>query len=414
VRALALPLPGEFVHLRIRIPAGAVHDPDGREGLALLTARMLTAGSDGRRPLAEMLGDREVRLTQTALQDDSPLANREFIEIGATLYPHALGETLQAIAGAITAPGFAGDALARARRDLASGAEGLQHDSQWRAARAVFEALYPPTHVYGRPPEGSARSRETITIDDVRAFHRGYYRPDTAVIAVAGAIEPEAAFGQMQEAFAAWRAAPVAATSRPARPANRSGPSASRRIDIPMDQPQASIAVGLPAVSRDSADFAALSALNYLLGETGYAGRLGEALVDTGIAYAVYASVLADRGAGPVLVTTDAVRSSEAADLIVKTLEGFARKGVTESELREAQGFLLGRLLFRFESPQAATEALVEAGYFASSGEPRGSAPADPLREFARAVLDLTVADLNRAATRYYDPGRAVVVVAGR
>ena len=414
LRALALPLPGEFVHLRIRIPAGAVHDPVGREGLSLLTARMLTAGSEGRRPLAETLGDREVRLTQTALQDDSPLANREFIELAATLYPGALGETLQAIAGAISSPMLDGETLTRAQRALAGRAGGRQDDSHWRATRAVFEALYPPTHLYGRPPEGSEQSRGVITIDEVRAFHRRHYGPNTVVIAVAGAIDPEAALAEVQGAFGGWRAPPVAPPQRRDEQPDRREPAGTRRLHIALDQTQASIAVGLPGVSRDSADFAALSALNYLLGETGYAGRLGEALVDTGIAYAVYASVLADLGAGPILVTTDAVRSREAADLIVATLEGFARKGVTESELREAQGFLLGRLLFRFESPQAATEALAEAGYFGGGAEPRDSATADPLHEFARAVLDLSVADLNRAATRYYDPARAVVVVAGR
>jgi zinc protease len=163
--------------------------------------------------------------------------------------------------------------------------------------------------------------------------------------------------------------------------------------------------VGLPGISHDSPDLPALAALNYLLGETGYAGRLGETLVDTGIAYAVYASVLADRQPGPIFITTDAVRSTEAVDRILDTLGGFAKDGVSDAELTEAKGYLLGRLLFRFESPQAAARTLCELGTF---GAP------DALQTFARQVLALRTAEVDVVARRYYDPARAVVVVAGR
>ncbi len=174
---------------------------------------------------------------------------------------------------------------------------------------------------------------------------------------------------------------------------------------MPLEKEQASIAVGLPGVARRDEDFAPLAVLNYLLGETGYAGRLGERLVDTGLAYAVYSSMLADLAAGPILITTDAVRAHEAVDGIVATLDEFAKAGVTEAELREAQGFLLGRILFRFESAQSATAALADLGYFGDGTSPQA---------FAQRVLGLTRAEVSAAARRYYDSSRAVIVVAGR
>jgi zinc protease len=310
--------------------------------------------------------------------------------------------------------------LARAKRAIAATTEGRQDDSRWRANRAVFEALYEKDHPYGRPPEGSRESLAAISREDLAAFHRAHYRPENTVIAIAGAIDPAAAIGEVERAFGTWRGSPSArqhvpaAGRRPPQSAPVTGSGPKPYVHIPLAKAQASLAVGLPGVARDSDDFVALSALNYLLGETGYAGRLGDVLVDTGIAYAVYASVLADRGGGPIFITTDAVRSRDAADRIVQTLEGFARTGVSATELREAQGFLLGRLLFRFESPQAATGTLAEIGYLHESAPRRGATVADPLREFARRVLALSADDLNRAAARYYDPSRAVVVIAGR
>ena len=420
LRVLALPIPGEAVHLRIRIAAGAVQDLPGREGTALLTARALTtAKAGGPDPIAE-LADRQIRVTESARQDGDPFANREFVEIGATMFPEGVSHAATALSDTITRLAVDDSALARAKRAIAAATEARQDDSRWRADRAVFDGLYGNDHPYGRPPEGSSASVAAISREDVAAFHRAHYRPRNTVIAIAGAIDPAAAIAAVERAFGAWRASPAAGQrvigARGGRP--QTAPAGALRlrprVHIPLSKVQASLAVGLPGVARDSADHVALSALNYLLGETGYAGRLGEVLVDTGIAYAVYASLLADRTGGSIFITTDAVRSQEAADRILQTLEGFARAGVSAAELREAQGFLLGRLLFRFESPQAATGTLAEIGYFHQAAPARGATVADPLREFARQVLALNTDDLNRAAARYYDPSRAVVVIAGR
>lgn len=421
LHVLALPVQGEAVHLRIRVAAGAVQDLPGREGTALLTARALMMGNaGGPDPIAE-LANRQIRVVQTALDDADPFANREFVEIAATMLPDSVGHAATALSEIITRPILDDAGLARAKQAIAAATESRQNDSRWRANRAVFEVLYGNDHPYGRPPEGSPDSLAAIFRDDLAAFHREHYRPENTVIAIAGAIDAAAALAEIERAFATWRASSPSPSQR-AKPARRRQTDASRSthsvlrpyVHIPLAKIQASLAVGLPGVARDSDDFVALSALNYLLGETGYAGRLGAVLVDTGIAYAVYASMLADRSGGPIFIATDAVRSREAADRIVQTLEGFARSGVSAGELREAQGFLLGRLLFRFESPQAATGTLAEIGYFRESAPWRGAAVTAPLREFARQILALSADDLSRAAARYYDPSRAVVVIAGR
>jgi zinc protease len=419
LRVSALQIPGEAVHLRVRIAAGSVHDPPGREGTALLTARaLMMTRAGGRDPIGE-LADRQIRVTQTAEQEDDPFANRESVEISVTMFAEAVGHAATALSGSITSPVLDDEGVARARRAIATAREGRQDDSRWRADRAVFEVLYAKDHPYGRPPEGSRESLAAISREDLAAFHRAHYRPENTVIGIAGAIDPAVAIAEVERAFGNWRASPSPGQRLTAarRPAPQPGPSGATRkppVHIPLANVQASLAVGLPGVARDSHDFVALSALNYLLGETGYAGRLGEVLVDTGIAYAVYASVLADRSAGPIFITTDAVRSRDAADRILQTLEAFARTGVSAAELREAQGFLLGRLLFRFESPQAAAGTLAEIGYFHASAPSRGATATDPLRAFARQVLALSVDDVNRVAARYYDPSRAVVVIAGR
>ena len=41
-------------------------------------------------------------------------------------------------------------------------------------------------HPYGRPGIGSIEDLDAATVDDVRAFHAQYYRPDNAILVVSG------------------------------------------------------------------------------------------------------------------------------------------------------------------------------------------------------------------------------------
>jgi zinc protease len=41
-------------------------------------------------------------------------------------------------------------------------------------------------HPYGRPGIGSIEDLDAATVEDVRAFHATYYRPDNAVLVVSG------------------------------------------------------------------------------------------------------------------------------------------------------------------------------------------------------------------------------------
>ena len=48
-------------------------------------------------------------------------------------------------------------------------------------------------HPYGRPGIGSIEDLDAATVDDVRAFHAAYYRPDNAVLVVSGNFDQAAA-----------------------------------------------------------------------------------------------------------------------------------------------------------------------------------------------------------------------------
>jgi zinc protease len=399
---------GDLAHVRVRIEAGALQDPPGREGLALVTARALTAWIMEHE--AAGLAARGIRLVSSASSLDEPFDNRRFVEWSASVrtadVPAVLRALLPVTSGAAPPDGV----VARARDELADEVEALRDDSRWRANDAAWSALYPASHPLGRPVHGTRDSLAAITGGEVARFLRDRYDPRHATVAIAGAFT-EAEAVRAVAVFDGWRPGPSTSASVPmpgARPAEAWPPvsGGGRHLHVALPhKDQASIAVALPAAGARDADHAALSLLNYLLGETGYAGRLGETLVDTGIAYAVYASLWPYEGAGPLLVTTDAVQSGEAVERIRAALAAFSAQGLTAADLDEAKGFVLGRMLYRFETPAAASGTIADLGTL--------NLGADGLRTLAERVRSVTLEQLNAAAARYYDPRHAVFVVAG-
>ncbi len=324
------------------------------------------------------------------------------MDIAVRLPGDRLAEAIELTADWLAHPRVSQGTLDAARHSLQADLEAAQDDSDWRAAHAALAKLYGSLRPLGRPAEGHSASLERITLDDVRRFHARWIRPERTIVAVAGHADPRRAIETIEGAFARWNAG----TPSEAPPLAESRPTASGRVHVSLPhKEQGSIAVALPGLGRTDRDYAAVRALNYLLGETGYAGRLGRALVDTGIAYAVYTTLGVDPDPGPIVIQTNAVDTEAAVRRILSTLQDLSAEGVGDRERREAQGYLLGRLLFRFESASVAAEALAERAHAGAAGE---------WEAFATNVRALTTADLNRVAATYYTPSRAAIAVAGR
>lgn len=71
-----------------------------------------------------------------------------------------------------------------------------------------FRLLYQRTlasayawHAYGRTTIGNRSDVASVTLEAIRAFYDCYYQPDNAVLVVAGAIEPEAAWADVVATF---------------------------------------------------------------------------------------------------------------------------------------------------------------------------------------------------------------------
>ena len=75
-------------------------------------------------------------------------------------------------------PEFKIDELERQRQQAISGLRVSYEDPDY-VAGLVFDRLVYGFHPYGLPNNGTPESLQSITVDDLRAFHKAHTRPTT-------------------------------------------------------------------------------------------------------------------------------------------------------------------------------------------------------------------------------------------
>ncbi len=112
------------------------------------------------------------------------------------------------------------DAFRTVRAQLAAELPGRLASPEYRAKRALLQALLPADDPALRQAIPSTIT--SLRLDDVRAYHRRVYRPDLTTMVVIGPITPEEARVAIERSFGGWTAVgPRAGDRSPARAAER-------------------------------------------------------------------------------------------------------------------------------------------------------------------------------------------------
>ncbi len=239
------------VEVQLRVPAGAVAEPPDQNGVANVTARMLGRGTTSRS--AESFALDLAQLGTTL----SVHAGREYAIVSCVLLSRDFESGLELVGDAVSHPVFLDDEF---RRVVSQAGRGVIQSHQ-NPITTVVEQLWTlalPDAPAARPPLGRLESLGRLTRDQARTFHRERYRPDGAVLAIAGDVTPERAYAVAAEWFGGW----LAGDAPPAvAPGTRQRAPRAARIRV-VDQPSATgcaIAVGLVVPGRASPDALARS-----------------------------------------------------------------------------------------------------------------------------------------------------------
>jgi zinc protease len=258
-------------------------------------------------------------------------------------------------------------------------------------------------HPYGRPGIGSIEDLDAASIDDVRAFHATYYRPDNAVLVVSGNFDQARLDGWVDEYFV-----PIATPKRPiprvtAREPQRTGPREYTVYEP--NTPLPAVSLSYPSPDSLSPDQAALSVLDAILSK-GESSRLYQSMVYTQqVATRVLTNYEPTRNPGAyslIAILSEGKSPEDGEKSLMAEIARIRDTAVTDAELDEAKNELVSETLKQRETAFGRAYELADA--LIRYHDP---AYADKL---LAAVQTVTAADVQRVAGSILDDQRRVTI----
>jgi zinc protease len=393
VEKTGLPL----VATRLLVKTGGEADPSDRAGLADMTASLLTKGTKTKNAEEIALGVEALGATI----DSGAGWDNSFVALGALAnnYPDAM----KYVSDVVMHPTFAQDEIDRLRdQNIDALRVAMQNPAQlagFVAARVLYGGA-----PYGHNLGGTPESLQKITRDDVVKFHQTYYRPDNAVLVVAGDVKPADVFSVAQKLFGGWSSSGGQAPP----PVQASVENHAQRVVV-IDMPeagQAAVVVTRRGLQRVDPNFFVAQVANSVLGG-GYSSRLNQEIrIKRGLSYGAGSMFEFRRDAGPFSASVQTKNESavEVAGLIGGEISKMASTSVPESELTPRKATLSGDFGRSIET----TSGLVRrVGALAVYGLSLGQ-----INDYVKNVQSVTAADVQKFATEHL-AGDADIVIVG-
>ncbi len=250
-----------LVSFRIAFRTGSQNDPRGKEGLAALTARMISEGGSRDVTYAELLE----RLYPLAGRMDGN-CDKELTVFTGEVHRDKLEEFYKLFADTILRPRFDPADFERLKQEQLSGlATRLRGNDDENLAKWTLQlALYPSTHPYGHVDVGTVAGLKSITLDDVKQFYRERYTRATLEPAVSGGSGAALSARVLKDFSSALPASETSTVELPA-------PATLKDLEVTIvEKPTiaTAISLGFPLdLTRADDDFYALAVANSAFGE---------------------------------------------------------------------------------------------------------------------------------------------------
>lgn len=210
----------------------------------------------------------------------------------------------------------------------------------------LFAANLWQTHPLGYPILGSAESVEKIDRKAIIDYYHRHYTPENVVISVAGNIDYQQVFADLEKKFGHWSPSHKK-PHRQAPPIPKSG-----EVYYHKDTEQVHLCLGTPSISQEDERIYQMIVLNGIIGG-GLSSRLFQEIrEERGLVYSIYSyhSAYIDAGLFSIYAGTGLNNTAEVVRLVLQELNQIREKGVTEEELVRVREQIKGSILLSMES----------------------------------------------------------------
>ena len=384
------------VSFRLLVRAGAVQETADKPGVASFVAGLLDQGTTTR-----SAGDIANLIDSAGGSIGAASGNELTFLVGAVIKDQT-DLALSLASDMVQNPAFAPEEIERQRSQIVSALK-VNYDDPDYLANLIIDKMIFGEHPYGRPNEGTPQSIARLTREDLVAFHRNWFVPNNALLAIVGDLTADEAFAAAEKAFGKWARRDVPAVKPP-------DPPAPKRRVVVIDRPgsaQTEIRVGHLAVARTHPDFVPLDLSIRILGGEGANRLFGVLRSDRGLTYGAAAEMHTYRASGDIVAETDTRSNAtgQALRLMVDEFFRLQQEPVGRGELGGAQEFVAGNFPLTIESPASiAQQVLAHLFYGLDLAE---------IKTYRDRVARVLPEDIQRVAQQFLKPTQLSIVLVG-
>jgi zinc protease len=378
--------------------AGAMAEPEGRDGAASLTARALLEGTA--RSAANELQERLERLGAAVSAD----ADWDTATVSLTVLRPQLERALAMFAEIALEPAFPEREIARLKAERLAEILQLRAEPRGLADEMLARVVYSGASRYSRPEGGGPETVGSLLPVDLRAFHAARFRPGGCTLIIAGDVTTADGVVLAERWLGNWAAGAPSDARVSDAPARRA--RALHLVDK-ADAPQSELRLGHVGLPRRHPDYFPVLLMNAVLGGL-FSSRINLNLRERhAYTYGAFSGFDWRRGAGPFLVST-AVQSEvtgAAAREILQEIDAMLAQPIARDELELATSYLAGVFPIKYETTDAVARALAALVVF--------GLPVDYFDRYRDHVRAVTAEDVLAAAQQHLHPDALQLVVVG-
>jgi zinc protease len=387
-----------LVSFDVLFGTGINGEPRGKAGLAPFVSRMVTEGTTTRTTtqLAAELDDQAIELSAGAGNETSRVRMNTLRE--------ALPKAVELLADVLQNPAFRPADVERVRKLRLAALAQKQGSPGALASDEAAKLLYGEQHPWGQPSGGTPETVQSLSVADLRKYQSTWYRPNNALISVAGDVTADEIVRLLNQRLGGWKKGTLPKLDLPPFP------PLTQRFVAAIAKPsttQSQVWVVGRLFDARNPDRLPMFVANEVLGGL-FTSRLNMNLREQhGYSYGVFSSASLNRtygtfsAAGGILAqhTAAAVKEYEA------ELERFVAEGPTDDELVKAKETIIRSLPGALETNDAVAGALATISF--------NGLPLDYYRTVSARIARVTREDATRVAKKWLHPDRWPVIVVG-
>ncbi|WP_242097814.1 pitrilysin family protein [Sphingomonas sp. CROZ-RG-20F-R02-07] len=386
------------VAIQMWYDVGSKDDPKGRSGFAHMFEHLMFKAT------RNLVSEQFDRLTEDVGGNNNASTNDDYTEYHETVPANHLQRLLFAeadrMASLVVEPRSFGSERAVVEEELRQSTLARPYGKLFSVDLSA--ASY-TRHPYARSTIGSIPNLESASIDDVRAFHATYYRPDNAILVVSGNFDP----AQLN----AWVDRYFAGIARPSTPIPRVTvvePPRTHAVSYTVyeaNTPLPAVLLSYHVPPDRAPDVPALTVLQTILA-TGESSRLYQSLVYRDqLAQDAAASLDTKQGTGNLAVYAIMAGGKDVAlgeAALKREIAALRDTPVSAADLAQAKNQIVTATLRSRETAEGKARTIASSAII--DGDPH-----DADRQLA-AIATVSAADVQRVARAYLADDQAVTI----